>query len=262
MTNGKKLIIGNWKMNPRTGDEALELARGIAGRLGDIGRSGVEVGIAPPFVFLEEVAGVIKGKVSLGAQDVFWEDEGAHTGEISVGELKSVGVDFVIIGHSERREIGETDEDINRKVRKVLNEGLKAVLCVGEKEDMRNNGIDIAKRFVSGELEKDLEKTRTVLEKNPEGLVVAYEPLWAISGKEGSEAASPENVAEMISFIKNFLKASGMGGGEKTRVLYGGSVDSGNAGEFFGREEIDGVLVGAASLGAEEFLKIVKSASP
>jgi triosephosphate isomerase len=274
MAGNRKFVIGNWKMNPQTEEEALKLAREITGGMRDVRlrrlADRVEVGVAPPFVFLEEVAGVIGGrdggnkKVFLGAQDVFWENPpvggGAHTGEISAEELKSVGVDFVIIGHSERREMGETDEEINRKVRKTLNEGLIAVLCVGEKKEMRNKGVDTAKSFVSGELEKDLEKSGTVLRRHPENLVIAYEPLWAISSGEDSEAASPEKVAEMISFIKKFLGINGIGEAGGTRVLYGGSVDSGNAGDFFERKEVDGALVGAASLEAEEFLKIVELA--
>lgn len=216
------------------------------------------IGVAPPFVFLEKAANMLKdSELRLGAQDVFWEDKGAYTGEISVEELKSIGVEFVIIGHSERREMGETDREINRKVRKALKEGLTVILCVGEAEDMRNRGIDVAKKFVSGELEKDLEKTGTVLKKYPGNLVIAYEPLWAISGKEGSEPAESEKAVEMISFIKKFLEVNSFGEGEKTRVLYGGSVGSDNAGGFLRREEVGGVLVGAASLKAEEFSEIV-----
>lgn len=261
MTDNKKFVIGNWKMNPPTEEEAISLARGIVEGLKRVNHSRVDLGIAPPFVFLEEAARIVKGRdISLGAQDVFWEDEGAHTGEISAGELKSIGVEFVIIGHSERREAGETDEEISRKMRKALNEGLVAVLCVGEKKEMRDKGIDTAKRFVSGELEKDLEKTGTILKKYPDNLVIAYEPLWAISGEEDSEAASPLVAAEMITFIKRFLDINGIGRARETRVLYGGSVDPDNAGGFLKRKEIDGALVGAASLSPDGFLEIVASA--
>ncbi len=252
-----KTIIGNWKMNPETAEEALFLAKGIIDQLGEVQLPKVEVGIAPPFVFLEEISKVAGDRILLGAQDVFWESKGAYTGEVSAEELKSVGVQFVIIGHSERRKMGETDEEVNRKVRKALKEGLRVILCVGEEKEMRNKGIDVAKRFVSGELEKGLEKTGTVLGKKTDNLVIAYEPLWAISDKEGSEPATPEKAAEMISFIKKFLEIDGIAGGVK--VLYGGSVDSENAGDFLKKEGIDGVLVGAASLDSEEFIRIINS---
>jgi len=256
----KKLIIGNWKMNPQTEGEALELAKSIVSQHGGVQRPNVEVGVAPPFVFLGKVADVLEGSdIGLGAQDMFWEDKGGYTGEISADELKFLGVSFVIIGHSERRKMGETDYQINKKVYQALNKGFQAVLCVGEPENTRNKGIKAAKHFISNELKMDLEKIKPVLDKNPENLIIAYEPLWAISAEKGSKPASPEKVVEITSFIKKFLDVNEIT--EATRVLYGGSVSSKNAKSFLERNEIDGVLVGGASLDVNEFVNIVKSLS-
>jgi len=218
----RKLILGNWKMNPQTKGGALKLAEGIISYLSEDNFRKVDVGIAPPFVFLDLVSGIIKEKsILLGSQDVFWKDKGAYTGEISADELKSTGVDFVIIGHSERRKMGETDEEINKKIKKSLKEDLSVVLCVGESKEVRSKGIDAVKSFISNELEVGLEGTEIFLEKRPENLVVAYEPLWAISNEENSKPANPKEAVEIISFIKGFLKEKGL---EKSKVLYGGSV--------------------------------------
>jgi len=256
----KKLIIGNWKMNPQTEEEALDLAKNIVSQHWGVEHPNVEVGVAPPFVFLGKVADVLEGSdIGLGAQDMFWEDKGGYTGEISADELKFLGVSFVIIGHSERRKMGETDYQINKKVYQALNKGFQVVLCVGESEDTRNKGIKAAKHFISNELKRDLEKIKPVLDKNPENLIIAYEPLWAISAEKGSKPASPEKVVEITSFIKKFLDVNEIT--EATRVLYGGSVSSKNAKSFLERNEIDGVLVGGASLDVNEFVNIVKSLS-
>ncbi len=245
----EKIILGNWKMNPQEKEEAVGLAKKI------VERSGKNVvGVAPPLVFLSDVSDVVSdSSVMLGAQDVFWEDEGSHTGEVSVDELKSLGVEFVIIGHSERRGLGESDEEVNKKVKQVLENDLKVVLCVGEPENMRNKGVDVAKRFVSGELEKGLEGVSI----DDDSLMIAYEPIWAIS-TQSKGPASVDDVLEMISFIKKYLKINDLNGG--TPVLYGGSINGDNAGKFLRTKEINGVLVGRASLEADEFLKIIDAA--
>lgn len=236
-------------MNPQEKEEAVGLAKEIVEEVD----KGI-IGIAPPLVFLSDVSDVVSdSSVMLGAQDVFWEDKGSHTGEVSIDELKSLGVEFVIIGHSERRGLGESDKEVNKKVKQVLENDLKAVLCVGEPENMRNKGVDVAKRFVSGELEKGLEG----VSMNDDSLIIAYEPIWAIS-TQSEGPASVDDVLEMISFIKRYLKINDLDGG--TPVLYGGSINRDNAGEFLRTKEIDGVLVGRASLEADEFLKIIKSA--
>lgn len=254
------MVIGNWKMNPQTEKEALDLARGVSNQLGEVGLPQVEVGIAPPFVFLEKVAGVIENtSILLGAQDVFWKKNGAYTGEVSIKELRSVGVDFVIIGHSERRKMGETDEEINEKVVTSLKGNFVTILCVGETKEARGRGIDSAKEFVASELRKDLEGVDGLLEKNAENLVIAYEPRWAISTEEGSQPAAPEKAVEMISFIKKFLKTKKVIPSGEVRIIYGGSVNSTNALSFFAKDEIEGALVGSASLECREFVSIVDS---
>jgi triosephosphate isomerase len=254
----KKLILGNWKMNPQSREEALKLAEGIVSYLPEDKLKKVDVGIAPPFVFLDLVSGVIKEKsILLGSQDVFWRDKGAYTGEISADELKSTGVNFVIVGHSERRKMGETDEEINKKIKKSLEEGLLVVLCVGEGKEIRDKGIDAVKSFISNELETDLEGTEIFLEERPDNLVAAYEPLWAISNEENSRPASSEEAVETISFIKDFLEKKGF---EKNKVLYGGSVSGKNSNEFLENKNISGLLIGGASLNLKEFQKIIDSA--
>jgi len=255
----KKIIIGNWKMNPKTEGEAMDLVREIVNKLRDIENLSVDLGIAPPFVFMENISDVIfKRHIMLGAQDVHWAEGGSYTGEVSVEELKSLGTEFVIVGHSERRSEGETDEQINKKLRKALADDMKVVLCVGEPKKMRGKGIEVAKRFVSGQLEKDLEETEAVLDKKSE-LMVAYEPLWAISGNDKAVPAKPNEAVEMTTFIKKFLEINEIGE-NRVKVLYGGSIDSQNSADFLNREEIDGVLVGRASLDSNEFVKIINKA--
>lgn len=229
-----KLIVANWKANPATLEEARELAA----------RSDLEgVVVCPPFVFLEE-AGKLLSRAALGAQDLFFEG-GAHTGQVSPDELKHLGVRFVIVGHSERRSAGETDEIVAKKLAAALAFGMTPILCIGEPRAVRDAGASAADSFVMGQLERALEGAAA----GQGALVVAYEPIWAIGSglpetREGAE--------EIIGRIKERIPSA--------RVLYGGSVTSANAGDFLGSQVIDGVLVGGASLDAEEFVKIVMQA--
>ncbi len=234
-----KLIVANWKMNPATVSEAIRLARSYD-------KKGVVV--APPFVFLEALGKVLK-KAVLGAQDVFWKDAGPYTSEISWRQLKKLGVRYVIIGHSERRVLGETDEVINKKATAALKHGLKVILCVGEQWPVRKRGIQAAKSFVKNQLEKDLMGV-----KGFKNLVVAYEPIWAISTTRDRRDETPLGAGTMAGFIKGLLIK-----GQKTRiqVIYGGSVDARNAESFIKIPSIDGVLVGGASLKPAEFKKIL-----
>lgn len=223
-----KLIIANWKMNPPTLKEAVRLARSYD-------KKGVV--IAPPLVFIEEVGKVLK-KASLGAQDL----------KISADKLKRLKIKYVIIGHSDRRALGETDAMIAKKLKIVLAYGLRAILCVGEKWNVRKRGIAAAKRFVASQLRKDLGKLKNSKIKN---LFVAYEPVWAIgTGKN----ETPENASEMARIVKKSVAKS------KIRVLYGGSVNAKNAKLFLETRNVDGLLVGGVSLKAEEFNKIIKNA--
>jgi triosephosphate isomerase (TIM) len=236
----KKLIVGNWKMNPET----PEMAKLLYAELGRIRSKTSDMVICPPFPYLH----LAKPKAyALGAQDVFWEQKGAYTGEVSPGILKGFGVSYVIIGHSERRTlVGETDEMIARKLKAAATAGLKAILCVGEDAEMRTKGLTAAKRFVEKELREDLVGVKA------NGLIIAYEPIWAISGGViGKPADSPADAAEMAEFIKSRVPDA--------KVLYGGSVNAGNARDFLKQPEIDGALVGGASLRGMEFKQIVTS---
>lgn len=228
-----KLIIANWKSNPDNSRQAIALAKAID-------RKGVV--IAPPYPFLEAVGKSIK-KATLGAQDVFWADSGPYTGEVSLKQLKSLGVKYVILGHSERRiYLGETDDLINKKVKTALKSGFKVILCVGES---KRKSLSSAKSFVKNQLRRNLIGVNRF--KN---LIITYEPVWSISGGDPRHRAdNPKDAAEMVRFIKQMVRV---------KVIYGGSVTGNNAKSFFKHKEIDGVLVGGASLNSQEFKKMLK----
>lgn len=249
-----KIIIANWKMNPVTEEEAVNLVGKIAAGASNIKE--IETVITPPFVFLKSVLEK-KGNLKVGAQDVFWENRGAYTGEVSPLQLKNLGVSYVIIGHSERRKwLGETDEVISKKVKATVENGLRAVLCVGEAKEIRNKGIDEAKKFVQEQLKKGLDG---INKSYGTSLVVAYEPVWAISTFSGGKSDNPADAAEIISFIKKVLLSEF--GISSPLVLYGGSVSGKNIADFAAHDSIDGFLVGSASLQEEEFLEMIKVVS-
>ncbi len=248
----KKLIVANFKMNMPD----LRHWRGFRAP------KNVEVVVCPPFPYLGLVSNILKPKTSnlkphIGAQDVFWEDSGAFTGEVSPEMLKDLKIEYVIIGHSERRRwLGETDEMINKKVLAALRIGLKVVLCVGESLAVRRKGLSAAKRFVANQLRKDLKDIKKILHSKfyilNSRLIVAYEPIWAIGT---GRADKPADTAEMARFVKDLLRSKFHI--LNSRVLYGGSVTSKNAEQFLKMDEIDGALVGGASLNAGEFAKIL-----
>lgn len=251
----KKLIIANWKMNPKTSKEAAILAR-AASETARVAKN-VEVVIAPPFVHLQAMGGV-----KLGAQNVFWENIGAHTGEISPIQLKAFGVRHVLVGHSERRALGETNEEVNKKIKAVLESGMKAVLCVGETEKKKEVAFP---PVVNEELKEGLRGVKKSLLKN---LLVVYEPVWAISTTKvksairSKRADSPKNVFEMSVLIRReLLKMFGKKIAFSTPILYGGSVDEKNAADFVKLGKVDGLLVGAASLNAKRFSEIIRRVS-
>lgn len=244
--NQKKLIIANWKSNPTSVKEAVKLAKA---------EDEMNVIIAPPFPFLESVGNVIN-RASLGAQDIFWEDVGSYTGEVSWRHLKNLKVKYVIIGHSERRKnLKETDEMINLKLKAVLQAGLKAVLCVGESAVVRKKGIKEAKKFVKKQLTKDLESLKTINYKLKTNLIIAYEPVWAISTEKGGKPDTPRDAVEMVEFIKEILHSKFRI--PNSKVLYGGSVNAKNANEFLREKAVDGALVGGTSLHPLEFHKVI-----
>ncbi len=248
----KKLIIANWKMNPKSPRDALRLAGEVERGIKSI--KNVEVVLVPPFIYLS----IIKNAISLkiGAQDVFWEREGAYTGEISPLQLKASGIKYVIVGHSERRVLGETNEMTGKKILAALALNIKPVLCVGEKE---KNADEVFPRIIREELREGLRNIKKSLLKN---LIIVYEPIWAISGSRGSRADTPQNVYEMSILIKRELyRMLGKNIASQIPILYGGSVDDKNAADFIKDGAVDGLLVGGASLNAKKFVRIVKEAA-
>lgn len=246
----KKIIIANWKMHAPN----LRSWRSFRAP------RNVDVVICPPFPYLLSVSSLVishKSSVRLGAQDVFWEDKGAYTGEVSPAMLKNSKGEYVIVGHSERRRwLGETDEMINKKVKAVLRAGLKVILCVGEPLSVRKKGLAAAKKFVADQLRKDLAGIKKSSVISHQSSVIAYEPIWAIGTGRSDK---PSDTAEMASFIKNLLLVSCRL--SHVPVLYGGSVNSKNIADFVQYKEIDGALVGGASIKVGEFKKIVNVTS-
>ena len=248
----RPLIAGNWKMNLNL-MEAIALAKDIAKGVLDI--EDRDVLIAPPFPFLYSITQVINGsKIFLGAQNMYWEKNGAFTGEVSASMLKDVGCTHVIIGHSERRIIfHESDEEIAKKINSAIEAGLYPILCVGEKLKEREEGrtFDIIKKQLEGSL-KYLLETRDI----PTSFIIAYEPVWAIGT---GHTATPTQAQEVHAFIRKWLMDKfGHNVAEYIRILYGGSVKPENIEELMSEEDIDGVLVGGASLKADSFLKIIR----
>jgi triosephosphate isomerase len=246
----KPVIAGNWKMN-KTNAEAASLVDELIFHLKKV--ADVEIIICPPYTALSDVNKLIKKtNIELGAQDVYFEEKGAFTSKISCAMLKDVGCKYVIIGHSETRQyFNETDESVNKKVKIVLSYDLKPIICVGESLEQREAGktLEIVKQQLKGAF-KDI--TKTQIGK----IAIAYEPVWAIgTGK----TASPKQAQEVHYFIRNMiLDLYGPDTADGVRILYGGSVKPENIRELMAEEDIDGALVGGASLDAESFSKIVK----
>ena len=245
------LIIGNWKMNPATVDKAKRLFIDI--RTAVKSNKTAEIVIAPPFPYLADANKLSpSGRIGIGAQDVFFEANGAYTGEVSLSMLRSVGVQYVIIGHSERRALGETDEDIYKDTAAVLKQKVTAVVCVGEKHrDSHGNYFSVVEAQLRAVL-------RGVQPNQLKNLVIAYEPIWAIGT---GNTATAQDASEMKMFIQKIIadqfdrKAI-----NKVRILYGGSVKKTNAETLLRGSGVDGFLIGGASLKAKEFASIVKTA--
>jgi triosephosphate isomerase len=244
----RPVIAGNWKMN-KTVVEAVKLAEELKPLT--MGAS-AEVVICPAFVCLSDVVKVLKeSDIGVGAQNMYYKDNGAYTGEISPVFLKDLKVEYVILGHSERRQyFAEDDSEINKKVIAALNHGLKPILCVGETLIQRETGE--AFEVIAAQLKGCLSGLKG---RNLENLIIAYEPVWAIgTGK----TATSKDANEVIGFIRNQLREMLENEvADNTRILYGGSVKSTNTKELMNMSEIDGALVGGASLDAAEFSKIV-----
>ncbi len=244
-------IAGNWKMN-LDGAGAVGLAKGLVEQIGDV--TEVDLAVAPPLVYAAAVGEAIKGsRISLSAQDMFYQDNGAFTGEVSGAMLKDSGCTYVILGHSERRHvIGETNELVNRKVVKALGDGLKVILCVGELLEQRE--ADKTADVVATQVKVGLEGVSAAAMSD---VTVAYEPVWAIgTGK----TATPDQAQEVHAMIRGLLGE--MYGDEvagATVIQYGGSVKPTNASELLGQADIDGALVGGAALKADNFAGIVRA---
>lgn len=249
MTNRRPLIAGNWKMF-KTCSEAVEAAGQLVKLVAMT--SDIDVMIAPQFTALAPVSDVVRGsRVSLGAQNLFWETEGAYTGEISPVMLVSVGCKYVIIGHSERRQyFDETDETVNKKIKAAIKNDLVPVLCVGESEKERESKETFS--VLDKQVKKGIESFSS---DDLETLVIAYEPVWAIgTGK----TATTDQAQEAHQFLRSVLEKSfGNMLAKSIRILYGGSVKPNNIAELMAMPDIDGALVGGASLDPETFSKIV-----
>jgi triosephosphate isomerase len=246
----KPIIAGNWKMHKNM-SEAKALAEGIVQKVQKVEK--VQIVLCPPFTALVAVAEAIKGSnVELGAQNCHFEDKGAFTGEISTAFLVDAGCKFVIIGHSERRQyFAEDDALINKKIKKALSSGLIPIFCIGEtlQERQKEQTFDVLKRQV-------LHGLQEVNLSDPERLIVAYEPVWAIGT---GMTASKEQAQEAHRYIRDLL--AGLWGSEtaeKIRIQYGGSVKPDNIAELMAQDDIDGALVGGASLEMDSFARIIK----
>ncbi|MDD3654792.1 MAG: triose-phosphate isomerase [Desulfotomaculaceae bacterium] len=249
----KPIIAGNWKMY-KTSTEAVAFVQEL--ELAVAGMEDVEVVVCPPFNALVPVVETLRGAViSVGAQNVHWENQGAFTGEISPGMLKDAGCRYVIIGHSERRQFfGETDVNVNRKVKAVLQYGLTPIMCVGEQIGERESGI--TEKVVRTQTEAGL---AGLTAGQVAGMVIAYEPVWAIgTGK----TASDSDAQQVIGFIRDLVnQLFGAEAAAQVRIQYGGSVKPQNTGSLMAQPDIDGALVGGASLDVESFTQIIKAAT-
>lgn len=248
----KKIVAGNWKMNTSVA-EGVELAKGIVAKVAEISK-GVTLIIAPPFTHLVPVAEVLKGSpIGLSAQNCATEPKGAFTGEVSAAMLKGIGCSYTILGHSERREYyGENAEKLTKKIAMAFENGLKVIYCVGEKLQDRNfnQHFDVVSKQISDVL-------FSLTPQQMANVIIAYEPVWAIGT---GETATAEQAQEMHAFIRSTLSAHfGEKVAENTTVLYGGSCKPSNAKELFACPDIDGGLIGGASLKADDFIAIAQA---
>ena len=250
----KPFVAGNWKMNTDSGT-CISLAKSIASGSREVAGEGVKVAVCPPFVYLQAVARTLSASsIAVGAQDLYCEQKGAFTGEISASMIKDIGCSCVLCGHSERRHvIGESDELINKKVTAAINGGLLPIFCVGEMLEERE--ASRTSEVVSGQIKSGLaglsfEKISAV--------TIAYEPVWAIGT---GLTATPQQAQEVHALIRKQVgEMYDSKLAEEIRILYGGSAKPGNASDLMAEQDIDGLLVGGASLNADDFVAIIKAA--
>jgi triosephosphate isomerase len=246
------LIAGNWKMNLSL-SESIALVKTISEGISDL--DGVDVLVAPPFTSLTTVKAAIgESRIFLGAQNMHWEKDGAYTGEISPEMLVEIGCSHVILGHSERRSLfKETSEMIDLKVKAAIDTGLNPIICIGETLEQREAGKTF--EVVKGQLDGSL-KTFIDAGEMPDSTILAYEPVWAIGT---GRTATPEQAQEVHHFIREWINEEfDKDTADRTRILYGGSVKPDNAKDLMSRSDIDGALVGGASLKAESFMGIIR----
>ncbi len=249
----KPLISANWKMN-HNHFEAIQTIQRLSYALSSSDYENVDVSVHPPFTDLRSLQTLIEADdipISLGAQHCHWEEKGALTGEVSTEMLAKLNVSFVLVGHSERRHVfGETNEDVNRKLHAIISKEMTPILCVGETLEQRESGETA--NVVESQLKAGLDG---VALKNVASMVIAYEPVWAIgTGKN----ATPEDAQEVCNSIRSWITENWKAAGEEVRIQYGGSVKGVNAPDLMKQSDIDGLLVGGASLDPDEFSRIIK----
>lgn len=245
----KKIIVGNWKMNPLTLKEAEKLFSAVAKSISSAKKT--EVVICPPFLYIEKLKRLSR-KIVLGAQNAFWGDTGAFTGEVSGEMLYEIGARYVILGHSERRASGEKNTDINKKIKASLVAGLRPVLCVGENARDLDHGYF---NLVKAQLEECLAGISKI---SISKIIIAYEPVWAISSTKDRKDATPDDSREMVIFIRKVLSDKFGAEVSNMRIIYGGSVNEKDAEGFLLNGGVDGLLPGKSSLDAKKFGEIVK----
>jgi triosephosphate isomerase len=250
----KPFVAGNWKMNTDS-HSSVKLAELIITGFRELADRGVTVAVCPPFVYLQSVAKAVSAShVAIGAQDVYCETQGAFTGEVSPVMLKDIGCTYVLCGHSERRHVlGEPDELINRKVIAAISGGLLPILCVGEL--LAERDASKTEEVIDRQLKKGLEGLSA---EKLSAVTIAYEPVWAIGT---GRTATPQQAQEVQSFIRDLLSQMyDTKLADEVRILYGGSVKPNNSAELMRQPDVDGLLVGGASLKADDFLEIIRSA--
>lgn len=247
MKKQMKLVVGNWKMNPTRVEDAKAIVSKTKTTAKNLKRT--QVVVCPPFIYIPLFAKGKSSKFFLGAQNAHSETEGSYTGEVSYSNLYQFGVRFVVIGHSERRKMGETDDMVNRKVKSVVNSGMSAIVCVGERErDHNGDYLDFIKNQI-------IDALRDVPKKLTNQIVIAYEPIWAIGASSSMDA---RELHQMSIYIKKVLNEMFGAYSDEVRVLYGGSVDKNNAEELVREGNVAGLLVGRESLKPQGFSEIVK----
>ena len=246
-----KIIIGNWKMNPLTIKEAEKSFEDIKKSVSYVRKTTIV--ICPPLLYLEKLKKISR-KINLGAQNVFWGDVGAFTGEVSAEMLYNAGIKYVILGHSERRTLGETNELVNKKIKGSLSAGLTPVLCVGESMRDENHSYF---NLVKTQLEECLNGVKKTFASK---IIIAYEPIWAISSTLNRHDATSVDSREMAIFIRKVLYDKFGAEASRIRIIYGGSVNEKDALDFLNNGGVDGLLSGRASLNAKKFAEIINIA--